>query len=123
MGARILNGVEATGAGPAIKSGAAQHGVMVWFTNSGGSVTALKFKLQGRIRGPDAPATWVDLTTSSPPEAGPVQEATFSGGELTAKAAVRFFLNQPVDDIRINITTLTETGTTAVYAEYKSELN
>ncbi len=118
MGSRILNGVEATGPGPTIKSGAATHSVMVWFTNSGGSVTALLFKLQGRIRGADAPDAWVDLKATDNNT-----EHTFAPGELTAKAAIRIFQDQPVDDVRVNITTLTETGTTKVYAEYKSELN
>jgi len=113
MGARILNGVEATGAGPAHRSGAAQHAIMVWFSNSGGSVTALTFTLQGRIKGEGIPDVWVDLHTAH----------VFSGGELTAKAAYEFVANKPVDDVRVNISTLTETGTTAVYAEYKSELN
>jgi len=118
MGARILNGVEATGPGPVHRSGARDHAVMVWFTNSGGSVTVLKFKVQGRIRGVDAPDAWADLVATDT-----LAEATFSAGELTAKAAIRFFKDLPADDIRVNITTLTETGTTAVYAEYKSELN
>jgi len=119
MGSRILNGVEATGPGPAIKSGAAQHAVMVWFSNAGGSVTALEFTLQGRIRGDGIPDVWVSLV----PIGGGVTKQTFTGGELTAKAAHRFYTNLPLDDVRINIDTLTETGTTKVYTEYKSERN
>lgn len=118
MSARILNGVEATGPGNVIRSGGRDHAVMVWFTNTGGSVTVLKFKLQGRIRGDGAPDAWVDLVCIDT-----LLEATFSAGELTAKAAIRFFKDQPVDDIRVNITTLTETGTSLVYAEYKSDRN
>lgn len=118
MGARILNGVEAIGAGPAMRSGASQHAIMVWFSNSGGSVTVLAFRLEGRIRGDGVPDVWAELKAQ---DASVIQ--TFSAGELTAKAAHRFFPNQPVDDVRVNITTLTETGTTKVYAEYKSELN
>ncbi len=114
MGSRILNGVEATGGGPPCRSGAAQHAVMVWFSNSGGSVTALSFALEGRIRGEGIPDVWVDLGSSP---------AAFQAGELTAKCAHRFVANKPVDDIRVNITVLTETGTTKVYAEYKSEKN
>lgn len=113
MGARILNGVEATGNGPTHKSGAAQHGIMVWFSNSGGSVTALTFTLQGRIKGEGAPDVWLDLHTAH----------IFSGGELSAKCAYEMVANKPVDDVRVNIGTLTETGTTKVYAEYKSDLN
>lgn len=109
MGARILQGVEATGGGPVLKSGAAQHGVLVSFTNTGGSVTALSFVLEGRIAG----GAWVQLHTIH----------DFSAGELTAKAAYEFIANKPVDDVRVNITTLTETGTTKVYADYKSEKN
>jgi|SRR3989304_9573200 len=113
MGARILNGVEATGPGPAHRSGAANHTVMVWFSNTGGSVTVLKFTVEGRIRGDGVPDVWVTL----------VAEHTFSAGELTAKCAYETVAGKPVDDVRVNITTLTETGTTKVYAEYKSELN
>lgn len=113
MGSRILNGVEATGPGPAMRCGAAQHSVFVWFSNSGGSVTALVVTLEGRIRGADGPPdVWALLGT-----------LTFAGGDLTAKCKYAFVANTPVDDVRANITTLTETGTTKVYAEYKSELN
>jgi hypothetical protein len=113
MGARILHGVEATGDGPTIKSGAKDHAVMVWFTNTGGSVTALTFTLQGRIRGDAAPEVWLDLHTAH----------VFDAGELTAKAALEVVSDKPMDEIRVNIGTLTETGTTAVYAEYKSDKN
>jgi|SRR3972149_5778109 len=114
MGARILNGVEATGPGPAHRSGAANHTVMVWFSNTGGSVTALSFQIQGRIKGDGVPDVWADLLASI---------RDFTGPELTAKCAYETVAGKPVDDVRVNITTLTETGTTKVYAEYKSELN
>jgi hypothetical protein len=115
MGARILSGAVGTGAGPVIKSGAMNHGVLVSFTDVGaGSVSALLFKVQGRI----AAGPWVDLVCVDTNA-----EATFSGGELTAKAAYRFFKEQPVDDIRVNITTLTQSGTNYVNADYKSEKN
>ena len=102
MGSRILNGVEATGPGPAIKSGAATHTVMVWFSNSGGSVAVLKFTIEGRIRGDGIPDVWTIL----------IAEHTFDGAELAAKVAYQTVASKPVDDIRANITTLTETGTT-----------
>lgn len=113
MGVRILNAVEATGPGPAHRSGAANHSVMVWFSNSGGSVTVLKFTVEGRIRGDLVPDVWLVI----------IAEHTFIAGELTAKCAFETVAGKPVDDVRVNITTLTETGTTAVYAEYKSEKN
>ena len=118
MGARILSGATATGAGPTIKSGAMNHAVLVSFANTTGSVTVLHFKFQGRI----ASGGWVDLTDAI----NGLTESVFSAGELTAKAGYRFFKEQPVDDIRVNITTLTQTGQgadAAVAADYKSEKN
>ena len=110
MGALILNGVEATGAGPAYREGDKQRalGVHAWFTNSGGSVTALTIDIEGQIKGEGAPDAWVQLG-----------QVIFSGGELTAKSAHRFLADKPVDEIRANVTTLTETGTTKVYCAVK----
>jgi hypothetical protein len=114
MGARILNGISAAVAGPVLKSGAMNHGILVSFTVVGGTVTVLTFNLQGRI----AAGPWVNLVCV---DANTLN--TFSGGELTALAAYRFFKEQPVDDIRVNVVTLTNTGTAAVVADYKSEKN
>jgi len=115
MGARIINGVIIAGAGPAHRSGAANHTVMVWLSVSGGTLaTVVKFTVEGRIRGDGNPDVWVTL----------IAEHTFSGGELTALCAYETVAGKPVDDVRVNIGTLTQgTGVTKVYAEYKSELN
>jgi len=115
MGARILNGVIISGAGPAHRSGAENHTVMVWLSYSGGTLaTAVKFTVQGRIRGDGVPDVWTTL----------IAEHTFSGGELSALCAYETVAGKPIDDIRVNVGTLTQgTGETKVYAEYKSELN
>jgi len=115
MGARILNGIIVAGAGPAHRSGAANHTVMVWLSVTGGTLaTVVKFTVEGRIRGDDLPDVWLTL----------VAEHTFSGGELTAKCAYETVAGKPIDNVRVNVGTLTQgTGVTKVYAEYKSELN
>lgn len=115
MGARILDGIIVAAAGPAHRSGAANHTVMVWLSFSGGTVaTSVKFTVEGRIRGDGAPAVWMTL----------IAEHTFSGGELAAYCAYETVAGKPVDDVRVNVGTLTQgTGVTLVYAEYKSEKN
>lgn len=104
MGARILNGATATGAGPTVKSGAAQHAVIVSFT---GTVTVLAFQLEGRIAG----GAWILIGANQ----------AFIAGDITAKCKYYFLADTPVDDIRVNVTSYTGTG--PVYADYKSEKN
>lgn len=115
MGSRILDGVIIAAVGPAHRSGAADHTVMVWLSVTGGTLaTVVKFTVEGRIRGEGVPDVWAIL----------VAEHTFSAGELTALCAYETVAGKPVDDIRVNVGTLTQgTGVTKVYAEYKSELN
>lgn len=104
----LLTGVTTTGAGPAVQiCGVANIGVQVVFTNSGGSCTALVVAIEGSLDGVNYQA----LTTAH----------TFSGGELTAKAALFAINNFPVDYIRANVTTLTQTGTTTINAFYLEE--
>lgn len=108
MGATLLQGVEATGAGPEVRCGKkGDVGVLMWFTNSGGSVTALTIDVEGCITASGVADKWVQLG-----------QKIFSGGELTAKAAYLFVADKPVDKIRANVITLTETGTSAVYAAF-----
>jgi len=114
MGARILSGVSAPAQGQAFRASAMNHGLLVSFSNVSGTVTVLKFKLWGRIAG----GPWAILTATDANT-----EATFSAPEITAKAAYRFFQNQPVDDVMVEITTLTTNGSALVSADYKSEKN
>jgi len=115
MGARILNGVIAAGAGPSLRSGAANHSIMVWLSVTGGTLaTVVKFTIEGRIRGEGLPDVWMTV----------IAEHTFSAPELTAKVAYVTVAGIPVDDIRVNLGTLTQgSGVTLAYAEYKSEKN
>lgn len=99
----LLDGVEATGASTAVKSGVATHSVQVNYTNSGGSVTALVVDLEGSV----------DNVTFSQ-----LASHTFSAGELTAETAIFHVVNKLAPYVRANITTLTETGTTAVTVLY-----
>jgi hypothetical protein len=118
MGARILNGVSTATYGPPMRSGAMNHGILVTFTlGAGGSISVLTFNVQGRISG----GPWVNLVCTDTNTLN-----TLSGGELAAAAAYRFFKEQPVDDVRVNLVTLTQVaGTPAnmVFADYKSEKN
>jgi len=119
MGAQILNAATGTGAGPAVRSGAMNHAVIVKFTDVTGAVSAVRFKLQGRIAG----GGWVDLTFVDLGSGSSGVESIFQAGEITAKIAYRFVKEMPVDDVRINITTLTTNGTCTVDGYYKSEKN
>jgi len=101
----MLNGVEATGASASVKTSKVKdHTIAAWFTNSGGGVTALTVDLEGSLDN----TNWFQLDTH-----------VFSAGELTAQKAMFHIVNKPVNYVRLNITTLTETGTTAVFAQYE----
>ena len=106
MATRLLNGVEATGAGLAVKSHGSKHTVSAWFTNTGGSATVVVVDLEGSIDN----SHWHTLYSY-----------TFTAAELTAKQAMFCVVNKPVEYVRANVTTLTETGTTLVYAEVITE--
>ena len=102
---KLLDGVEATGAGSSILiSGIEKHTVQVEFTNSGGGVTALIVDLEGSLDD----VNFYQLASY-----------TFTSGDLTALGAMFHVINKPVEYIRANITTLTETGTTAVIVYYE----
>jgi len=106
MATRLLNGVEATGAGSVVKVSGNKHTVSTWFTNSGGGVTALVVDLEGSVDN----VKWYTLYSY-----------TFNAADLVAEQAMFTVVNIPVIFIRINLTTLTETGTTAVYSEVLTE--
>jgi hypothetical protein len=114
MAVRLLDGVTATGASVAFKANTAtKHTVQVDWTNTGGSVTAMVVALEGTINNQgdiDAGVeTWFTMASH-----------TITAGELTAKAAqFQVDSNGPEKFVRVNITTLTETGTTAVYVRYQ----
>lgn len=113
MAVRLLDGVTVTGASAAVKVfGALNHAVQANWTDSGGSVTALVIALEGTINNQGevdaASADWFALATH-----------TLSAGELTAKAAQFVVAAGPERYVRVNITTLTETGATAVYVRYQ----
>ncbi|MBF0399959.1 MAG: hypothetical protein HQL90_04255 [Magnetococcales bacterium] len=114
MSVRLLDGVTATGASSAVKvKNAMQHAVQANFTNSGGSVTALTVDLEGTINNQGeidaATAVWFQLASHA-----------FTAGELSAQAAQFTVAVGPERYIRANITTLTETGTTAVYVRHQA---
>jgi len=110
----LLNGVTVTGAGGVISVPVpfpqaigtmpnivpSNHTVQATFTNSGGSVTALTVALEGSIDD----TNYVSLVSH-----------VFTAGELIAKTALFVVSAVNVSRVRANITTLTETGTTAVY--------
>lgn len=119
MGARIMQDKQVTGAGPWLKSGAAQHATLVTFTLTGGpagvpgALTALTVDFEGRIAG--GPAVQLG-------------QQVFDGGEIAAAAAYLFITDKPIDDFRANITALTVDVTVPVTVahvnvDYKSELN
>ena len=103
--AKLLSGVEATGAGTAtvLHQALRNHSLHATFTNSGGSVTALTVTLEGSLLGNN----WITLGTIE-----------FAAADLSNEGAMVAVANVPVKHVRANVTTLTETGTTAVSAQY-----
>lgn len=101
---KLLDGVEATGAGSvALIELSDKHTIQAVFSNSGGSVTALALNIEGSLDG-------IDFFV--------LASYTFSSDDLTAEGAMFHVVNKPVRYVRANITTLTETGTTAVTVYY-----
>ena len=96
-----LSAVEATGAGTAIDLNEMMDVVTmsISYTNTGGSLTALVVDLEGSNDG----TNFEVLTTK-----------TFSSAEITALHGAVTVTGKKVRMVRGNITTLTETGTTAV---------
>lgn len=104
MNTTLLHGVTVTGESTNVYvNGMDVHTVQVVFTNTGGSVTALTVDLEGSLDN----TTWFTLKSYA-----------LSGTELTAKTAMYHVVNKGVNHIRANITTITETGTTAVTVKY-----
>ena len=113
MGVQILSAT-GLGQGPTLRSLAQNHGVVVTITSG---ITALQFQLLGRIAG----CAWVPLTFVNTGGGSSGITAVFQAAEITALAAYRFVQWYPVDDISIDITTFTGTGTVNAY--YKSDKN
>lgn len=111
MSRRLLDGVDATGAGSSVSivAGlvrvAAKHTYTVKWTDISGSITVLVVALEGSINGVD----FHQLATN-----------TLDAGERTAKKAMFHVVDKPVSHVRANITTLTETGTHLIYVDYES---
>ena len=105
----LLDGVTVTGNGSSVfVNGIAKHSVHVHFTNSGGSVTALTVDLEGS----HDDAYYFQLETYA-----------FDATDLTNEQTMFHVVNKAVNYVRANITTITETGTTAVYVYYQRGLN
>jgi len=103
-GTILLKNVTATGAGlPVIVADQDTHTVECYFTTTG-SVTALTVALEGIIDS----SHWETLASH-----------VFSGAELTAKQTMFHVVGKKVNRVRANITTLAETGTTAITVYYK----
>lgn len=97
----LLNGVEATGTSSAVYLAKTPITVDLYWTNTGGSVTALTLDVEGSSDN----SNYHQLVTY-----------TLNASELTNKKAAFHIVDKLFDYIRFNMTTLTETGTTSVYA-------
>lgn len=97
----LFNGVEATGTSSAVYICKNPLTVDLYYTNSGGSVTALTLDVEGSSDN----SNYHQLVTY-----------TLNASELTNKKAAFHIVDKLFDYIRFNMTTLTETGTTSVYA-------
>ena len=101
---RLIDGLETTGVSTSYRVyGAHLHTVSVFFTNSGGSVTALAVSLEGSLDG----SNFFELGSH-----------TFDATDLSAQGAMFHVAHKPVEYVRARITSLAETGTTAVYVDY-----
>lgn len=91
MSVELLSAVTATGAGTGVKASpwTSTHTVQATIT---GAPTAVTVDLEGSLDG----AKWFTLVSHA-----------FSGGELTATAALFFVTGSPVAMVRANLTTLT----------------
>lgn len=97
----LLNGVEATGTSSAVYLAKTPITVDLYWTNTGGSVTALTLDVEGSSDN----SNYHQLVTY-----------TLNASELTNKKAAFHIVDKLFDYIRLNITTITETGTTSVFA-------
>src|SRR3990167_3349233 len=105
----LLNAVEITGTGTSKPvKGNPPYTVQVVLTNSGGSVTALAVQLEGSLDDDN----FASLHDNEAPY-------VFTAADLAAKSAVYHIANRGVDFVQGNITTLTETGNTAVTMYFK----
>lgn len=112
-GQDLLVAVDSTGAGNSKKVRYIPdvHVVECHYTDANTSITALTVDFEGSIN----KTNWYQLS-----------QHEFSGGEITAKQAVFFTINAPVEYVRANITTLTgvDVGTdeiTCLYDFHKEE--
>lgn len=111
MSRRLLNGVDATGAGDSVSivanlvRVAKDHTVSIKWTDTGGSITAMTVDLEGSINGTDFHQLATHVVISA---------------ELTAKKAMFHVLDMPVSYVKANITTLTETGTHVIDVDYEA---
>jgi len=107
MAWRLIDGVVVTGASNSIRAtNAVNHAVQVGFSNAGGSATAITVDLEGSLDG----VTFFQLATHD-----------FTGGELTAKAAMFHVVDKLIAYARLNVTTLTDTGVTTINAWYDND--
>lgn len=98
----LLNGVEATGTSSAVYlENSNPITVDLYWTNSDGAVTALTIDVEG---------------SSDNSHYHQLASHALNANEITAKAAAFHVTDKLFDYVRFNITTLTETGTTSVYA-------
>lgn len=98
----LLNGVEATGTSSAVYlENSNPITVDLYWTNSGGTVTALTIDAEG---------------SSDNSHYHQLASHTLDAAELTANKAAFHIVDKLFDYIRLNITTITETGTTSVFA-------
>ena len=111
MSRRLLDGVDATGAGSSVSivrnmvRVARDHTVSIIWTDTSGSITAMVIDLEGSINGSDFHVLATHTLTSA---------------ERTAKKAMFHVKEMAVSYVRANITTLTETGTHVIDVDYES---
>lgn len=98
----ILNGVTVTGEGSSVEvpKDTEKITVDVYFTNDGGSVTALTVVGEGSLDDDKFYSLGTHVLDSD---------------EITAKKAMFHIIEKGIDYFRANITTITETGTTLAY--------
>jgi len=100
----LLNKVKITGAGTKhILHYHPPYTVQINFTNVGGSVTALEVQLEGSLDG----VNFISLHDNEVPY-------VFTAADLAAGFAMYHIQNRKVQEVRGNLTTLTQTGTTEV---------
>lgn len=103
MSATLIKNQSADATSPSLLSESTNHSVQFFWTNAGGSVTALDVDLEGSLDG----TNWSVLASHAA-----------TAGEITAKKGMFHVLSKPVTYVRV-VADITDSGTTTYSVVYE----